>query len=143
MALALVPLAAPGHAAAPNDSFYQIKEIKPNVFVWVGEDILNQEGDPGFNRAGNAGFIITPDGVVVVNTTNSPFNARALLYEIRKRTDQPVRYVIDTGGSPDVMLGNEAFEDFQPVIISTRRAAQAMNDYKKAFPALVGGDWKV
>ncbi len=142
-ALALFLLAAPRRAVAANGSFYQIKEIKSNVFVWVAEDILNQEGDPEFNRAGNAGFIITPDGVVVVNTTNSPFNARALLYEIRKRTDQPVRYVIDTGASPDVMLGNEAFEDFQPVIISTRQAAQVMNDYKKAFPALVGGDWKV
>jgi len=128
---------------AANDSFYHIKEIKPNVFVWVAEDVLNQEGDPDFDRAGNAGFIITQDGVVVVNTTNSPFNARALLYEIRKRTDQPVRYVIDTSASPDMMLGNEAFEDFKPVIISTRQAARAMADYKKAFPGRVGGDWKI
>ena len=142
-ALALFFLAAPHPAFAANDSFYHIQEIKPNVFVWVAEDVLNQEGDPDFTRAGNAGFIVTQDGVVVVNTTNSPFNARALLYEIRKRTDQPVRYVIDTSASPDVMLGNEAFEDFQPVVISTRQAAQAMQDYKKAFPTRVEGDWKV
>ena len=140
--LALFLFAAPRRAAAANDSFYHIQEVKPNVFVWVAEDVLNQEGDPEFNRAGNAGFIITQDGVVVVNTTNSPFNARALLYEIRKRTDQPVRYVIDTSASPDVMLGNEAFEDFSPVIISTRKAAQAMADYKKAFPSRVENDWK-
>lgn len=141
--LALFVLLAPRRAAAANDSFYHVQEVKPNVFVWVAEDVLNQEGDPDFNRAGNAGFIITQDGVVVVNTTNSPFNARALLFEIRKHTDQPVRYVIDTGASPDVMLGNEAFEDFKPVIISTRQAAEAMSEYKKAFPALVGGDWKI
>jgi cyclase len=141
--LVLLVLALPRMAVAANDSFYHIQEIKPNVFVWVAEDILNQEGDPEFNRAGNAGFIITQDGVVVVNTTNSPFNARALLYEIRKRTDQPVRYVIDTGPSPDLMLGNEAFQDFQPVIISTRQAARAMDDYKKTFPARLGNDWKI
>ena len=142
MMLALVLWLLPRAVPATDASYYHVQEIKPNVFVWVAEDILNQEGDPQFNRAGNAGFIITREGVVVINTTNSPFNARALLFEIRKRTDQPVRYVINTGGSPDLMLGNEAFEDFQPVIISTRQAAQEMLDYKNAFPSRMGNDWK-
>lgn len=140
--LALLLFVLPRGARATDDSYYHVQEIKPHVFVWVAEDILNQEGDPQFNRAGNAGFIITPDGVVVVNTTNSPFNARALLYEIRKRTDQPVRYVINTGASPDVMLGNEAFEDFQPIILSTPAAARLMHTYKNDFPARAGGNWK-
>jgi cyclase len=140
--LALVLFVLPRTVPAADDSYYHVQEIKPNVFIWVAEDILNQEGDPQFNRAGNAGFIITREGVVVVNTTNSPFNARALLFEIRKRTDQPVRYVIDTGSSPDLMLGNEAFEDFQPVILSTPAAAQAMREYKKEFSSRLGNDWK-
>lgn len=133
----------PRMGLAADDSYYDIQEVKPNVFVWVAKDILNQEGDPQFNRAGNAGFVITPEGVVVINTTNSPFNARTLLYEIRKRTDQPVRYVINTGASPDVMLGNESFEDFQPSILSTPRAAQEMRDYKNGFPARIEGNWKI
>jgi glyoxylase-like metal-dependent hydrolase (beta-lactamase superfamily II) len=141
--VALLLSAVPRAALAADDSYYHVQEIKPNVFVWVAEDILNQEGDPQFNRAGNAGFIITPGGVVVINTTNSPFNARALLFEIRKRTNQPVRYVINTGASPDVMLGNEAFEDFQPAILSTPEAARIMRDYRDAFPARIGGNWRV
>ncbi len=138
----LLVFAAPRTVFPSNDSYYHIQEINPHVFVWVGEDILNQEGDPQFNRAGNAGFIITQDGVVVVNTTNSPFNARALLYEIRKRTDQPVRYVINTSASPDAMLGNEAFADFGPVILSTPQAAEQMRNYRKEFPARLDRDWK-
>ncbi len=138
----LLVLAAPRTVFPANDSFYHVQEINPHVFVWVAEDILNQEGDPQFNRAGNAGFIITQDGVVVVNTTNSPFNARALLYEIRKRTDQPVRYVINTSASPDVMLGNEAFADFSPVILSTPQAAEQMRNYRNEFPARLDRDWK-
>ncbi|MCL5670854.1 MAG: MBL fold metallo-hydrolase [Acidobacteria bacterium] len=140
--LAVVLFALPRTGQAADDSYYHVQEIKPNVFVWVAGDILYQEGDPAFNRAGNAGFIITPDGVVVIDTTNSPFNARALLFEIRKRTDQPVRYVINTGGSPDLMLGNEAFADFRPVILSTPAAAQAMRNYKNDFPTRAGEDWK-
>ena len=138
-----VLLAMPLMALATDDSYYDIQEVKPNVFVWVAKDILNQEGDPEFNRAGNAGFIITPEGVVVINTTNSPFNARALLFEIRKRTGQPVRYVINTSASPDLMLGNEAFEDFQPSILSTPAAAQAIHNYKKEFSARIEGNWKI
>ena len=139
----LLLLIAPRTAFPADDAYYHIREIKPNVFVWVAEDILDQEGDPQFNRAGNAGFIITHDGVVVVNTTNSPFNARALLFEIRKRTNQPVRYVIDTGASPDVMLGNESFTDFKPVILSTSAAAEAMRNYRKALPVRLQGNWRL
>jgi cyclase len=136
-------LASPRADFASDSSYYHLREIKPNVFVWIAEDILDQEGDPEFNRAGNAGFIITRDGVVVVNTTNTPFNARALLYEIRQRTELPIRYVINTSASPDVMLGNEAFEDFKPVIISTRPAALAMRQYRDEFPARIEGNWRV
>jgi len=138
----MVALAVPRTASA-QDSHYHVVEVKPNVFVWVAEDILNQEGDPQFKRAGNAGFIVTPEGVVVVNTTNSPFNARAVLYEIRKHTQQPVRYVINTGASPDLMLGNEAFEDFEPTVLSTPQAAQAMRTYHDDFPARVESDWRL
>jgi glyoxylase-like metal-dependent hydrolase (beta-lactamase superfamily II) len=141
--IAVVLFAMPRTAFATDDSYYDIQEVKPNVFVWVAKDILNQGGDPQFNRAGNAGFIITPEGVVVVNTTNSPFNARALLFEIRKRTEQPVRYVINTSATPDLMLGNEAFEDFQPSILSTPQAAQAIHIYKNEFPARIEGNWKI
>jgi cyclase len=139
----LLFLAAPRTSFAVDDSYYHIQEINPHVFVWVAEDILDQEGDPQFNRAGNAGFIITDDGVVVVNTTNTPFNARALLYEIRKRTAQPVRYVINTSASPDAMLGNEAFADFSPVIISTPQAAQEMRSYRHEFTSRVEGNWRI
>jgi glyoxylase-like metal-dependent hydrolase (beta-lactamase superfamily II) len=141
--VALLVFAMPRVGLAADDSYYDIQEVKPNVFVWVAKDILDQQGDPQFNRAGNAGFVITPEGVVVINTTNSPFNARALLFEIRKRTEQPVRYVINTGASPDVMLGNESFEDFRPSILSTPRAAQEMRDYKNGFTARIEGNWKI
>src|SRR5438552_12988503 len=65
---------------------YEVKEIKPHVFIWVPDDVLYLVGDPQFGRAGTAGFIVTGEGVVVVNTTNNPFNAREMLYEIRQRT---------------------------------------------------------
>ncbi len=122
---------------------YKLVEVKPHVFVWQAEDILEQEGDPNFSRAANAGFVITPGGVVVVNTTNTPFNARGLLYQIRQHTDLPVRYVINTSASPDAMLGNEAFTDFSPTILSTPAAAALMNRYRSELPGRIEDDWRL
>jgi cyclase len=98
---------------------YNVSEVKANVYVWIPEDIIDIDGDPQYSRAGNAGFVVTNEGVVIVNATNSPFHAREMLYEIRQRTSEPVRYVIDTGGGGDEVLGNEVFADLQAPILST------------------------
>jgi glyoxylase-like metal-dependent hydrolase (beta-lactamase superfamily II) len=112
---------------------YHVTEIKPHIFVWVPDDVLYQVGDPHFSRAGTAGFIITSDGVVVVNTTNTPFAARDFLYEIRQRTTLPVKYVINTDPRGDHMLGNEVFVDQQATIISTSVALVKMREYQASL----------
>src|SRR3989454_507461 len=122
---------------------YQVRAIKPDVFVWLPDDVLDQEGDPDFARAGTAGFIITPDAVVVVDTTNSPFHARELLYEIRRRTDQPVRYVIDTDPEGDYALGNEVFVDQEASIIATPGTQAGLRKYQLELPRRLEGDWRL
>jgi glyoxylase-like metal-dependent hydrolase (beta-lactamase superfamily II) len=119
---------------------YEVKEIKPHIFIWVPDDIIYQVGDPQFERAGTAGFIITQEGVVVVNTTNNPFNARELLYEIRQRTDKPVKYVINTDARGDHMLGNEVFVDQQATIISTSVAQAEMRVYQQDLTRRMADD---
>ncbi len=114
--------------------------MKPGVFVWIPEDIIDQDGDARFNRAGNAGFIITSEGVLVVNTTNSPFHARELLYEIRRRTELPVKYVVNTGPEADQMLGNEVFFDLQATIISTPAAQAEVRAYRRDLERDLEGD---
>jgi glyoxylase-like metal-dependent hydrolase (beta-lactamase superfamily II) len=109
---------------------YTVKEVAPRTFVWVPEDVVDQNGDPDFSRAANAGFLITNEGVVVVGTTNSPLHARELLYEIRQRTDIPVRLVVDMGPQGDQMLGNEVFAEQRAAIFSTANAAAEMQRYE-------------
>jgi glyoxylase-like metal-dependent hydrolase (beta-lactamase superfamily II) len=119
---------------------YQVIEVKPHVFVWVPEDIRDQEADPEYDRAGTAGFIITDQGVIVVNTSNSPFHAREILYEIRKRTDLPVKVVINTDAEPDHFLGNEVFADLQATLISTADAQSEMRRYSLELAKRLDGD---
>lgn len=109
---------------------YEVRELKPGVFLWMPEDVLDVEGDPQYGRAANAGFVLTAEGVMVINTANSPFHGREILYEIRKRTEQPVRYVVNTDAHGDLMLGNEVFVEQQATIIATAGAQAEMRTYR-------------
>lgn len=122
---------------------YDLVEIQPQVFVWIPEDILDQRGDPLYSRAPNVGFVIAEDGVVVINTANSPFRAREALFEIRRRTELPVVYVINTCGDPDQTLGNEVFT--QATILSTAEARAAMERYRAELEQRMRGDgwWRL
>lgn len=122
---------------------YEVREIKPHVFVWIPEDILDLDCDPEYSRAGNAGFIISPEGVVVVDTTNSPFHARELLFEIRRRSEAPVKCVIDTGAEGDCALGNEVFLDQEAAIISTPAALTELRRYQQQLPRRLEADWRL
>jgi len=122
---------------------YEVREIRPGIFVWLPEDIRDQDGDPRYDRAANAGFIITNEGVVVINTTNSPFHARELLYEIRRRTESPVRYVINTDPEGASILGNEVFADQETMIISTPAALSEMRNYQLELRRRIDEDYRM
>lgn len=124
---------------------YQVQEIAPNVFVWIPDDVIDLESDPQFARAATAGFIVTSAGVVVIDTSNSPFHAREILYEIRRRTDQPIRYVINTSAAADHMLGNEVFTDQQATLISTAAAQAGMEQYARQLRSRLQADegWRL
>ena len=114
--------------ASPVRGLYEVWEIKPGVYVLNPEDVTDPDGDPQFSRRTNAAFIVTSEGSVVVNTMNTPFRARDLLYEIRQVTDLPVRYVINTDAHPDLVLGNEVFMAEKSSIIATTPAAAEMQE---------------
>ena len=141
--LPFVSVAYPAFSLFAASGRYDVREVKPHVFIWVPEDILDQDGDPAFSRAGTAGFVITQDGVVVVNTANSPFHAREILYEIGRRTDQPVKFVINTDARGDHFLGNEVFVDQQASIISTAAAQGEMQQYERELRARETGDLRL
>jgi glyoxylase-like metal-dependent hydrolase (beta-lactamase superfamily II) len=114
--------------------------VKPGVFVWVSDDVLDLDGDPQFERAGTAGFIVTSEGVVVVNTTNSPFHGRELLYEIRHHSELPVRYVIDTNSSGEQILGNEVFTELEATLISSTKIQAEILRYQQLLADRLAGD---
>ena len=64
---------------------------------------------PGYDNAGhnnNLSFLVTGDGVIVVNGGGSYGLAEALHTEIKTITDQPVKLVINENGQGHAALGN-------------------------------------
>jgi glyoxylase-like metal-dependent hydrolase (beta-lactamase superfamily II) len=84
-------------------------EVIPHVFSAIGAT-----APPGYDNAGhnnNLSFIVTREGVVVVNAGASNRLAAALHAEIRAVTDQPVVLVINENGQGHAMLGNGYWRD--------------------------------
>lgn len=66
----------------------------------------------------NAGFVVTGDGVVVVDTLGSPSLAVEMLKRIRQVTDQPIKKVIITHYHADHLYGAQVFKELGAEIIA-------------------------
>lgn len=94
-----------------------ITQVSPHVFALVGDmDVPNEENN-GFIC--NSAFVITSNGVVVVDPGGSVQIGRMIIKEIRKRTNKPITHVFNTHHHADHWMGNLAFAelDSKPVIM--------------------------
>jgi len=69
----------------------------------------------------NVIFVLTEEGIVVVDTTESRRTARATLKEIRKVTPLPISHIIYTHFHDDHLLGAAAFHQPGTTIIAHRK----------------------
>lgn len=88
-------------------------ELKP---LKVAAHSYYVQGQPGAASAenrgfmSNAGFVVTPEGVVVFDTLGSPVLARQLVAAIAKVTDQPVKRVVISHYHADHVYGIQVFK---------------------------------
>jgi cyclase len=111
-ALWLAACFATAAAAADAPAPFTLKPVGENV--WAA--ISGAQGSAG----ANAGFIIGSDSVAVVDTFVNPEAARQLLAEIRKRTNLPIRFVINTHYHLDHVAGNNVFAEAGAMIVAHR-----------------------
>ena len=97
-------------------------ELTPGVWFAQGEAALGSSANRNF--ISNAGFVVTDDGVVVVDALGSPTLARELLAEIRRVTDQPVRYVVVTHYHADHIYGLQVFKDAGATVLAHREGRE-------------------
>ena len=99
LAAVVVILSVSGWAQPGRAQSFDIVKVADGVYAAIGK--------PGVFS--NGAFIVNKEDVVVVDTHLRPSWARDLIADIRKVTDKPVRYVVDTHWHPDHVQGNQAY----------------------------------
>ena len=83
-------------------------QVAPNTYFVKG--LAEMGSSKNQNFISNAGFVITPKGVVVVDALGSPALAKKLIAEIKKLTSQKVVAVIVTHYHADHVYGLQEFK---------------------------------
>jgi glyoxylase-like metal-dependent hydrolase (beta-lactamase superfamily II) len=111
IAAAIAVCAATLAAAADDKPLHakiEAQQVSPHAwFVQGGTGVASAQNE-GFNS--NAGFVVTPEGVVVIDALGTPALGEELLEAIRRVTPQPVKRLILTHYHADHFYGAAAFK---------------------------------
>ena len=107
VALLLAGLCALSSAARAEPPM-RVEQIGPHSYYVQGLSALGSSANQNF--ISNAGFVITPTSVVVIDALGSPRLAERLTAEIRKRTPLPISDVILTHYHADHVYGLSHFK---------------------------------
>jgi cyclase len=91
---------------ARAEDLFDIKPLADGVWAAIAK--------PAYKVNCNAAIILLVDSVLVVDTHSKPSAARALIEQIKKLTDKPVRYVVNTHFHWDHYQGNQAYPSSWP-----------------------------
>ncbi|MFO8152171.1 MBL fold metallo-hydrolase [Thioalkalivibrio sp.] len=119
---------------APESFLYSMpQEVTEGVWSAIGATQPPTYANSGHNN--NLSFVITDDGVLVVNAGDNYLLAKSLHDEIRKITDQPVRYVVLENGQGHAMLGMTYWQDQGVPVIAHVDAAREIEENGPALLA--------
>lgn len=114
--IALVCLTPPLYA----DPVLQLKSVDKNIYAIVGP--LGNRDPQNLGNNATFGFIVTSEGVVLIDPGGTYQGAAEIHKLIKTVTDKPVRIVINTGGQDHRWLGNGYFKQLGARIIANTKA---------------------
>ncbi len=104
------------------------KPVEVIPYVWSA---IGATAPPGYDNSGhnnNLSFIVTGEGVIVINGGACTQLAKALHEEIKQVTDEPVKLVINENSQGHAMLGNGYWAEQQVPILAHVEAAAEFED---------------
>jgi len=128
----LALLAFPVHAFQPK-----AEVVVDNVHAIVGP--LGQRSQDNDGSNANFGFIVTPQGVILIDSGASKLGAQKLEAAIAKVTDKPVRWVVNTGSQDHRWLGNEHFASKGAQLIALKRTAATQAEFAAQHMRMLAG----
>jgi cyclase len=117
-------LAADTHHDRPPDTVFKLEPLAGNVYALYG-------------RGGNVGFFVAPDAVLVVDSQFENI-AQGIVDQIKKVTDKPIKYLVNTHHHPDHVGGNSVFRPFSLILAHDnvrKRMLASPAEILKDYPA--------
>ncbi|HKS27175.1 MAG TPA: MBL fold metallo-hydrolase [Pyrinomonadaceae bacterium] len=100
-------ISSPGAADSPR---FDVQKLSEGVYAVVRRE------PPGLMFDANNLFIIGERDVIVVDSNFSLASTREVLAALKKLTDKPVRYVVNTHWHDDHITGNQVYRDAFPSV---------------------------
>jgi glyoxylase-like metal-dependent hydrolase (beta-lactamase superfamily II) len=108
-----------GAAANAEDRPVEFKQVAPGLYFLFDFD------------SSNAVVLTTDEGVLVIDTRQHPRDGQDLIDRIRKITDKPIKWVINSHFHGDHHLGNPAFQKLGATFVAQNETAALM---RKTWP---------
>lgn len=127
----LLLLTGVGSAAAETKSDYktsaqddrlELVEVTENVYAIVGP--LGNRSPANLGNNATFGFVVTPEGILLVDPGGTYLGAKKIHDIIRTVSDKPVKFVVNTGGQDHRWLGNNYFKQQGATIIASEAAVK-------------------
>jgi len=113
------------------------EKVVDNVYAIVGP--LGQRNQDNDGSNANFGFIVTAQGVILIDSGASKLGAQKLESAMAKVTDKPVRWVINTGSQDHRWLGNDYFAGKGAQIIAMKRTAATQAEFAAQHMQMLAG----
>ena len=114
-------------AGARADYQPRAEQVVDNVYALVGPLGQRSADNDGLNA--NFGFVVTPKGVILIDSGASRLGAKKIEAAIARVTRQPVRWVVNTGSQDHRWLGNAYFAGKGAEVIALARTAATQAEY--------------
>src|SRR3954467_12497923 len=121
---------APATAQAPSPSEVTFKQVAPDLYFLFEF------------TSSNAVVLATDDGVLVIDTRQPPRDGQDLIDRIRKVTDKPIKWVINSHFHGDHHFGNSAFKAIGATIVAQKDTARIMQQVQPKEMARRGSFFK-
>ena len=112
-------------AAVAQDLGAQFKKVKEGIYVYAA--VLNEA---------NSTIVLSQDGVVLIDTGQSPKDSHVVMAAVKKLTSQPVRYIIHTEPHPDHAMGDFVFSP-PALVIGHAGSTDSMKASESFSPARI------
>lgn len=122
----IAALLAVSACAAAQDAPPMVPQ-RVSASAWYVQGVSALGAPSNQNFISNAGFVVTRDGVVVIDALGSPALALRLLAQIRKITDKPVTHVILTHYHADHVYGLQSLKAAGATVIAHQAGREYLN----------------